>query len=413
MGDLFLDMYIKTGDETYLEYARKAANALVYGQHPLGGWHYFIDFDKPGMAGWYADTASQVLIGMEEYRHYYGNCTYDDNVTQGATRYLLRLYTETLDPSYYGPLKKALNFMLVSQYPNGGWPQRYPLRYEFAHDGLPDYTSFYTLNDGAMNNTIDVLLEAYEKLGNEEYLEAARRGADFFMIAQGPGGHAAWTDQFDMNLQPATARTHEPASYQVRYTISTIHQLEKMFLFTGDRRYLRPIPMALDWMESSILGINDRGAPEFATWYDPETNYPILRVSIPEVTPEGYMKYRYTVDTTASYVEFTGKLPARKRYEKIRNVEPGKEREMYLELFGRERNATPVEKREILRLINTMNEHGTWIETIRVQDVNRTMVPDFEAVFEKGPYWYAVKEIQGISTRTFMRNMQTFLDYLK
>jgi hypothetical protein len=292
---------------------------------------------------------------------------------------------ETLDPAYYGPLKKALNFMLISQYPNGGWPQRYPLHYEYAHDGLPDYTSFYTLNDGAMNNTIDVLLEAYELLGDEEYLAAARRGADFFMMAQGPEGHAAWTDQFDMNLQPATGRTHEPASYQVRYTLSTIHQLEKMFLFTGDRRYLRPIPLALDWMESSILNIDDKGAPVFAKWYDPETNYPILRERIPEVTAEGYMKYRYTVDTTAIYMEYTGKLTARERYEKIRDVEPGKEREMYLELFGRERKTSRVNEQEILRLIKAMNEQGLWIETIRVQDVNKTMVPDFDAVFEKGP----------------------------
>jgi hypothetical protein len=41
------------------------------------------------------------------------------------------------------------------------------------------------------------------------------------------------------------------------------------------------------------------------------------------------------------------------------------------------------------------------------------MVPDFDAVFEKGPYFYAAKEIQGISTRTYMENMRTFLEYLK
>ena len=45
MGQLFLDMYKATADAVYLEYAKKAANALIYGQHPLGGWHYFIDFD--------------------------------------------------------------------------------------------------------------------------------------------------------------------------------------------------------------------------------------------------------------------------------------------------------------------------------------------------------------------------------
>lgn len=412
MGHNFLDLYEVTEDKDYLDYAKKVANALVYGQHPLGGWHYFVDFDKKGLEGWYKDTASQFIVGWEEFRHYYGNCTYDDDVTQGATKYLMRLYATTLDPTYLGPLRKALNFMLISQYPNGGWPQRYPLRYEFAHDGFPDYTSYYTLNDGAMNNIIDVLLEAYELLGDERYLEAAKRGADFFMLAQGPEGHAGWTDQFDMNLQPTRGRTHEPASFQVRYTISTIRQLEKMFLYTGDRRYLRPIPLALDWIESSILEIDDKGRPKFATWYDPESNYPIIREDIPEFTAEGYMKYRYTVDSSASYVEYPGKLPYREQYEKIRDMEPGKERALYERMMQRSRSSSSAGEKEIADLVNSLNEKGAWIESFSVHDIARTMEQNFDSVNEKGAYNYAVKELQGISTRTYMRNMSHFMDFL-
>lgn len=413
-GEMFLEMYQTTGEDVFLEYAGKAANALIYGQHPLGGWHYLIDFDKPGLESWYADSASQFLVGWEEYRHYYGNCTYDDDVTQGATRFLLHYYMETLDAAYLPPLQQALNFMLISQYPNGGWPQRYPLRYEFAHDGYPDYTSYYTLNDNAMNSIIDVLLEAYEALGNEEYLEAARRGGDFFMIAQGPEGRAAWTDQFDMKLQPTAARTHEPASYQVRYTQSTIHELEKLFLFTGDRRYLRPIPDALDWIESVILELDEDGDPKFARFYDPKTNYPIIKEILPEVTEEGYMKYKYTVDTTVTYVKPTVKLQVREQYEMVRNVEPGKERELYQQLSeNRRRRNKEVNEKDILERINSMNENGIWIETITVHDISRTMEPNFKAVFEKGTYDYAIKSFDGIATGTFIRNMYYFMDYLK
>jgi len=413
MGHLFLDLYKTTGDEDYLIYAKKAADALIYGQHPLGGWHYFIDFDKKGLEGWYRDTASQFILGWEEFRHYYGNCTYDDDVTQGVTRYLLRLYAETLDPAYLASLRKALDFMLISQYPNGGWPQRYPLRYEFAHDGFPDYTSYYTLNDGAMNNIIDVLLEACEFFGNKEYLEAARRGGDFFMLAQGPEGHAGWTDQFDMDLQPTAGRTHEPASFQVRYTLSTIRQLEKMFLYTGDRRYLRPIPMALDWMESSILAIDNKGRPDFATWYDPETNFPIIRKTIPEVTPEGHIKYEYRVDSTATYTDFPGKLPARIQYEKIRDVAPGKEREMYDELYLKPRRESISASEEIiLELMDSVNENGIWIDKFMVHDICRTMEPNFEAIHSKGDYKYAVKELEGISTRSYMANMRILMSCL-
>lgn len=414
MGSLFLEVYRETGEDCFLEYAKKAADVLVYGQHPEGGWHYFIDFNKRGLAEWYRDTASQFIVGWEEFRHYYGNCTFDDNVTQGATQFLLDLYMETLDPAYLVPVRKALDFILKSQYPNGGWPQRYPLRYEFAHDGLPDYTSFYTLNDGAMNNIIDVLLRAYELLGNEEYLESAKRGGDFFLISQGPEGHAAWADQFGMDLRPATARTHEPASYQARYTLSTIHELEKLYLFTGDRRYLRPVPAALEWLESVILEVDQRNRPVYADFYDPESNLPIIRKTLPEVTEEGYMKYRYEVDSTARYIPYPGKLPERARFEQIRDLEPARFQEMYSRLSrGRRFFREPPDGKQIRELIHTMQPDGSWIETFTVHDISRTMEPNFDAVFEKGSYLYAVKKVEGISTGTFLRNISAMLRYLK
>ncbi len=188
MGHTYLDCWEATGDPYFLECAKKAANALVYGQHPLGGWHYFIDFDKPGLEQWYRDVFSNFKWGMEEYRHYYGNCTFDDDVTTGATRLLMRLYLATLDPAYKEPLDRALAFIRLAQYPNGGWPQRFPLRYEFAHDGLADYTSYYTNNDGVIPGNIELLVEAYERLGDERNLEAARRGMDFLISLQGPEG---------------------------------------------------------------------------------------------------------------------------------------------------------------------------------------------------------------------------------
>ncbi|MFO7670320.1 MAG: pectate lyase [Bacteroidales bacterium] len=412
MGHIFLDMYEATGDEEYLGYAKKVANALIYGQDLMGGWHYFIDFDKKGLERWYRDTASQFIVGWEEYRHYYGNCTYDDDVSQGATRYLMRLYSVAFEPAYLEPMTKALNFIIISQYPNGGWPQRYPLRYEFVHDGLPDYTSYYTLNDGAMNSIIDVLLDAYELLGDERYLEAAKRGAGFFMLSQGPEGHAGWTDQFDMDLQPTAGRTHEPASFQVRYTLSTILQLEKMFLYTGDRRYLRPIPMALDWIESSVLGIDDKGRPEFARWYDPASNYPIIQDYKNEFTAEGYMKYAYRVDSSASFVDVQGRSSYREQYEKIRDVEPGMENTMYQGLLERGRPDRIPDEQEIAELIQSMNENGAWIEAFTVHDIARTMEPNFESVSKNGSYLYAVKELKGISTRTYMNNMRHFMDFL-
>ena len=172
MGMVFLDAYKAIGDERYLVYAKKAANALIWGQHPLGGWHYLIDFDMSGLEQWYRDVFSKCKWGTQEYYHYYGNCTFDNDATAGPTRFLLALYMTPLDPAYREPLLKALDFILMAQYPDGGWPQRYPLRYEFVHEGLPDYTSNYTYNDGVIINNINLLFRAYEQLGNEEYRKA-------------------------------------------------------------------------------------------------------------------------------------------------------------------------------------------------------------------------------------------------
>ena len=151
-------------------------DALVYGQRPEGGWHYFIDFDPKGTEEWYRTEASRFKWGYEEYRHYYGNATFDDGNSAVATRYLLRFYATTLEAPYREPLVKALDFFVKAQYPNGAWPQRYPLRFDFSHDGFPDYTSFYTLNDGAARRILR--WSRAMSFSDEAHLAASKRGVD-------------------------------------------------------------------------------------------------------------------------------------------------------------------------------------------------------------------------------------------
>ena len=51
------------------------------------------------------------------------------------------------DPAFRPALEKTIDFVLKSQYPVGGWPQRYPLMYDHPFQGKKDYSSFITLND--------------------------------------------------------------------------------------------------------------------------------------------------------------------------------------------------------------------------------------------------------------------------
>ena len=275
VGRMLLDVYRATADPAFLEYAERAANALIWGQHPSGGWHYFIDFDPAGVPKWYEEVASKCW-GWEEFYHYYGNCTFDDNTTTGAAGFLLDLYMTTLDPKYRGPLLEAVGFILESQYPTGGWPQRYPLRYDHPSDRGPDYTSFYTFNDGVIANNIYFLLKAYEQLGNEDYKKAALRGMQFVVIAQLGTPQAGWAQQHDMGLNPAGARTYEPKALAPSTTVGNIRHLMRFYRITGDRRYLRAIPDAIAWLEDCALppGHSDQGHTH-AQFVEVGTNRPL------------------------------------------------------------------------------------------------------------------------------------------
>ena len=149
IGEMFLEAYNATGDEYFLDCAKRVAGAIMWGQYPAGGWHYLIDFDMPGIQKYYDEVASQCW-GWEEYYHYYGNCTFDDDATASSIRFLTKIYMITLDPAYRKPLVKALDFVLEAQFPNGAWPQRYPLNFEYPHEDHSDYTSHYTFNDGVI-----------------------------------------------------------------------------------------------------------------------------------------------------------------------------------------------------------------------------------------------------------------------
>ena len=75
VGHAFLDAYHATGDEQFYRAARSAADALVRGQHPAGGWNYVIDTaGEESLKRWYA-TYGHNAWRMEEFQRYYGNAT--------------------------------------------------------------------------------------------------------------------------------------------------------------------------------------------------------------------------------------------------------------------------------------------------------------------------------------------------
>ena len=252
MGHLFLDAYHITGDEYYLKAAKKAASALIWAQLPCGGWNYMADFaGESSLKDWYGKVAAGYKYCAQEHLHYSGNATFDDGTIDAAT-FLLRLYTEDWDPSLRPAIDKAIDFMIQSQYPLGGWPQRWPLRHDFVHEGKADYSSFITINDGVLTGNINFLLDCYQILSEERVLEPIQRAMSCVLVLQGGKPQAGWAmqHQLDLNYSPGHARDFEPRGWASTATAEMIGNLMTFYTWTGDSKYLARIPDALEFLKS-------------------------------------------------------------------------------------------------------------------------------------------------------------------
>lgn len=267
VGLVLLEAYRATGDAAYMERAKAVADALAAGQHPSGGWNYFIDFDPEGLPAYYDEFFSKCW-GWQEYLKERPNATFDDYTTTEATRFFLRLYDATKDPAHRAVLDKALGHILAAQDRSGGWPQRYP-----AEPGVDDYTSALTFNDDVAYDCILVLLEAHETLGDERYRTASKRGMDFYIASQLPAPQAGWAQQYGRDMKPVWGRPFEIASVCAPETHTNILNLFEFYQRTGDGKYLAPIPAALDWLDSAVIP-NDEGFTH-TCFYELETNRPI------------------------------------------------------------------------------------------------------------------------------------------
>jgi PelA/Pel-15E family pectate lyase len=399
-GELFLEAWKATGDSLYLGYAKRVAEAIVLGQHPEGGWHYLIDFDMPGIQKWYDDVASKCW-GWEEYYHYYGNCTFDDDTTSSSCKYLLDLYMATLDPGLRAPLLKGLEFVLEAQYPNGGWPQRYPLRYEFTHDGIKDYTSYYTFNDGVIPNNIFLLIDAWEKLGDERYLKAAKRGMDFYLLSQGPEEQAGWSSQYDMNVQPAQGRSYEPASWSTPGTMSRIEELERFYMFTGDRRYLRPIPLAIKWLENSVINRDPSKKFSHGRFLEVGTNKALIAHRKGTTMENGSYFVDYNLENPITHMGMTAQIDTDKlkiAYEKVKALSPKEARAVWESQKKRVERTASSDPETVKKLIQSMDSRGAWVTSIAM--------PNYS-----DPITSPRRQIQGINTGVFISNIRKLMEF--
>lgn len=441
MGNLFLDAYQTTKNEYYYKAAEKTVAAIIWGQSYEGGWNYMVDFaGDRSLKQWYK-TIGKNGWRLEEFQHYYGNSTFDDDITSNTTGFLLRMYLEKMDPRYKPALDKAINFILKSQYPNGGWPQRYPLRDDFEKQGFADYTSFYTFNDNVIWENIKVLIQCYLTLGESRFLDSIYSGMQFYKISQYKCG--AWGQQINMDMQVASARTYEPAAFLPSTTCENAFHLMQFYKLTGDKQFLEGVPKAIRWLEETMLPeVKREGSRTHPTFIDVKTNAAIY------VHRKGSnVKYgRYYTDKNDNnlLVHYYGKsrIPLKKlkaEYDRVSVLtvtEATKKSALKSAEFKNEilpqqfYNLNNADRRfnadvsNVTQVINTLDSKNRWL----TKDVSISNPYIGEGVYKEPTMVYATSRAgdltdtspyrnttdqEYISTRTYIRNMKLLINYIQ
>ncbi|MEX2574130.1 MAG: pectate lyase [Balneolaceae bacterium] len=441
MGHLFLDAYAVTGDEYYYQAAAGVGKALAWGQHPSGGWNYMVDFaGDRSLKRWY-ETIGKNAWGFEEFQHYYGNATFDDDVTAGAARFLLRLYLEKLDPSFRPALDQAIEFILESQYPLGGWPQRYPLKYDYTKGGKADYTSFYTFNDDVMENNIEFLILCYKTLGEERLLDPIRRGMNFYLLAQQGNPQGGWALQYTMDLAPAHARSYEPAALSTGTTVDHIRLLFRFYRYTGDRKFLARIPDAIDWLDRSRLtgDMTEGNRYTHSTFVEVATDKPLYAHRRGSGVTEGHYWVDYNDEPPLRHYGTKKTIDTdelREEYERVRALSSEQAfRDSPLKPGRHQKNGTPgdnfpemqfpdrtPDESEVQAVIRDLDRQGRWI--ITGEEVGRAYSPPYSVSgdgVETNTRMLSVEEYarerdpsgeQYLSTREYIKNMRLLIGYI-
>ena len=431
VGHLLLDAYHATGDKFYYEAAEKVANVLIWGQLECGGWNYVFDFaGENSLKEWY-ETVGKSGWRLEEFRHYYGNATYDDLGTISAAKFLLRMYVEKNDPAYKAPLEKVIHFILESQYPVGGWPQRYPLRYDHPFEGKEDYSSFITLNDDVTPEIIDFLIQCYQAMGLQNIKEPIMRAMYLTITLQQGEPYAGWADQYTVtDLKPAHARSYEPRSVNTGTTVGMIYQMMEYIKFLESQKL--PETEVRKWHRKSD-NPDEILVPRFI---DPDTGKPLY------VHRKGGNIYngKYYIDqnienTIAHYSSATFVNPEqlRKDFDEVKKIDKNKLL-FQSPLLSDELCPLPkyythcprlVTEKEISNLMAQVKKQGYWLSDLPStshpyrcgwtpdlsgkEDYSRKMVGDD---FDTSPYPCTDGQ-QCISVAAYIKNMMALIAALE
>ena len=292
------------------EPALEIADSVIQFQSPQGGWPKSTNLAEPPKT---PNEIPQPGSGRAN--------SLDNDATTLPLKFLARVGHATGDSKYTEPVLRGIDYLLAAQYPNGGWPQFWPLR--------EGYYSRITYNDNAMIQAMQVLQSVAQGDRPYSFVDAERRKAASDAVSKGiacilktqiaqNGKLAGWCAQYDENsLEPAWARAYEPPSLSGSETVGIARFL--MSIEEPNKQVVESIEGVVSWLQSVTVDgkridrvrdeagrterrlVEDAQAkPLWARFYELETNRPIfldrdsvVRYDYEEISYERRSGYSY------------------------------------------------------------------------------------------------------------------------
>ena len=317
--------------------ARRIADIAVSFQTPAGGWGKNLNFTKhpraPGES-FVADNGSMFLAPGDNDAEPDANWSYvgtfDNDATVTQLRFLAKVIASagTNDVSAWRKsFLRGLDYVFAAQYPNGGWPQVWPLQGGY-HDGI-------TYNDDAMLNVLKLLHDVADGQNEFAFVPAAtraqaaaslQRGMDCLLATQVvvDGRRTVWCQQNDaLTLQPASARNYEMPALTSSESATIV--LFLMELPDPNTNVIAAVRAAVAWFDKTKLNgvafkstggdgrhlVSAPGAgPIWARYYQIGTDRPIfgdrdktIHDTVDEISKERRKGYSWFKDTPKRVLE--------------------------------------------------------------------------------------------------------------
>ncbi|MDD5011756.1 MAG: pectate lyase, partial [Phycisphaerae bacterium] len=237
-----------------------ADNILLY-QKDSGGWPKNYD-----MRAILTDEQKQIVARYKVDPY----ATFDNCTTYSHIKYLAKAWEILKDDKYKEAAVKGIDFIFSSQYPNGGWPQYFPIQKK--------YSKLITFNDDAMVGVMRVLKDIIDNKSYYSFVDAERRQKAKIAFGKGlacilkcqikeDGKLTGWCQQHDENdLTPAKARAYELPSICNREGTGIV--LFLMSIDNPSKEIIDSVQSAIKWFDDSkITGIRieEFDTPPFQT----------------------------------------------------------------------------------------------------------------------------------------------------